>query len=136
MRYNAATLRKEKTAITQEIVEIIQTSGDPPGRFIQLDQEADWWVQVEDEVARRKVGHSIRYDSRHRKRIDPPETLEASVQEASTLRSDTLHRDTAYSVDRQERSGARSPLVSDGDIFAGLGYYLHSSDDQDDAPVP
>jgi hypothetical protein len=63
MRYNAATLRKEKTAITQEIVEIIQTSGDPPGRFIQFDQEADWRVQVEDEVARRKVGHSIRYDS-------------------------------------------------------------------------
>jgi hypothetical protein len=136
MRYNAATLRKEKTAITQEIVEIIQTSGDPPGRFIQLDQEADWRVQVEDEVARRKVGHSIRYYSRHKKRKATPETLEASVQEASTLRSDTLHRDTAYSGDHQERLGDRSPLVSDGDILARLGFSLHSTTEHDDDPVP
>jgi hypothetical protein len=136
MQYNAATLRKEKTAITQEIVEIIQSFVYPPDRFLQFDEEAYGWAQVEDEVARRKVSHSIRYDSRYKNRKGPPETLEASVQEASTLRSDTLHRDTAYSGDHQERSGARSPLVSDGDILARLGYYLHSSDDQDDAPVP
>jgi hypothetical protein len=136
MQYNAATLRKEKTAITQAIVETIQTYGDPPGRFIQFDQEADWRVQVEDEVARRKVGHSIRYDSRYKNRKPPPETLEASVQEASTLRSDTLHRGTAYSGDHQERSGARSPLVSDGDILARLGFSLHSTTEHDDDPVP
>jgi hypothetical protein len=136
MRYNAATLRKEKTAITQEIVEIIQTSGDPPGRFLQFDQEAPGWVKVKDEVARRKVSHSIRYDSRYKKLKAPPETIEASVPEASTLPSDALRRGTAHSGNQQERSGARSHLVSDEDILARLGYYLHSSNDQDDAPVP
>jgi hypothetical protein len=82
MRYNATTLRKEKTAITQQIVEIIQSSGDPPGRFLEFDREVDGWVKVGDEVARRKVSHAIRYDSRYKKRKAPPETFEASVQQA------------------------------------------------------
>jgi hypothetical protein len=136
MRYNATTLRKEKTAITQQIVEIIQSSGDPPGRFLEFDREVDGWVKVGDEVARRKVSHAIRYDSRYKKRKAPPETFEASVQEASTHRSDALRRGTARSGNHQERPGDRTPLVSDADILAGLGYNWHSSDDHDDAPVP
>jgi hypothetical protein len=136
MRYNATTLRKEKTAITQQIVEIIQSSGDPPGRFLEFDREVDGWVKVGDEVARRKVSHAIRYDSRYKKRKAPPETFEASVQEASTHRSDALRRGTARSGNHQERSGDRTPLVSDADILAGLGYNWHSSDDHDDVPVP
>jgi hypothetical protein len=136
MRYNATNLRKEKTAITQAIVETIQTYGDPPGRFLEFDQDANGWVQVDDEVARRKVSHSIRYDSRYKKRKPPPETTEASVQKASTLPSDALRRNTAYSGDHQERLGNRSPLVSDGDILARLGFNLHSSTEHDDAPAP
>jgi hypothetical protein len=126
MRYNAVILRKEKTAITQDIVEIVQISGNPPGRFLKFDREAHGWVKVGDDVARRKVSHAIRYDSRYKKRKPPPETIEASVPEESTLRSDALRRGTAHSGNHQERSGDRSPLVSDEDILARLGYYLHS----------
>jgi hypothetical protein len=136
MRYNATNLRKEKTAITQEIVEIIQSSGDPPGRFLGFDHAADGWVKVGDEVARRKVSHAIRYDSRYKKRKAKQESFEASVQEASTHRSDALRQGTPRSGNHRERSGDRNPLVSDGDILAGLGYFFHSSNDDDDAPVP
>jgi hypothetical protein len=136
MRYNATNLRKEKTAITQQIVEIIQSSGDPPGRFLGFDHAADGWVKVGDAVARRKVSHAIRYDSRYKKRKATQESFEASVQEASTHRSDPLRQGTPRSGNHRERSGDRNPLVSDGDILAGLGYFFHSSNDDDDAPVP
>jgi hypothetical protein len=80
MRYNATTLRKEKTAITQQIVESARSIPSIRPRR----------VKVGDEVARRKVSHAIRYDSRYKKQEAPPETFEASVQEASTHRSDDL----------------------------------------------
>jgi hypothetical protein len=126
VRYSGATSRHEKTAIIQEIVQVIQTSGDPPGRFLQFDEDADEWVKVDDAVARAKVSHAIQYTSRYRKRKAPPESLEASsVAEPTILRSDNAsRRSTVRGAHQQD---GRSPLVSDEVILAGLGYDIDSS---------
>jgi hypothetical protein len=63
-RYDATTTRKEKTDITQEIVRIVQTSGEPPGRFIKEDGESGGWEEVDDEVSRIKVSTSLRYKAK------------------------------------------------------------------------
>jgi hypothetical protein len=132
VRYNAATTsRNEKTRITEEIVQSIQTTSDPPGRFVRFDKEANGWLEVDDVAARIKVSHAIRYASRYKKRRSPPATLEASLREANTMGSDASRR---HEVQHQpERPGARSPLVFDESILAGLGHDIHhSSNDTND----
>jgi hypothetical protein len=130
VRYNTTTSRNEKTAITQEIVQSIQTTGDPPGRFVRFDKEANGWVEVDDAAARIKVSHAIRYASRYKKRKAPPASLEASAQEANTMGSVASQGREVYP---QERPGARSPFVFDECILAGLGHDIHhSSNDTND----
>jgi hypothetical protein len=134
VRYNSTTSRNEKTAITKEIVQSIQTTGEPPGRFLKFDKDANGWVEVDDVAARIKVSHAIRYASRYKKRKAPPAHSEPSSQEAKTMSSDTLLHREAH---QQEPPSDRSPLVFDESILAGLGQDPHSSNDthDDDASV-
>jgi hypothetical protein len=129
VRYNATTSRKEKTAITQEIVQIIHSESDPPGRFLKFDKDANGWVEVDDAWARIKVSHAIRYASRYKKRKAPPANSEPSSQETNTTGSDTSRRREAR---HQERPRDGSPLVFDESILAGLGHDLHSANDTND----
>jgi hypothetical protein len=138
VRYNAATSRNEKTAITQEIVQSIQTAGDRPGRFLKFDKDANGWVEIDDAVARIKVSHAIRYSSRNKNRKAPPESSEAPSVEPSTLRSDNVsHQGTVCGAHEQERPRDRSPLVFDESILAGLGHDIPLANDfnDDDASV-
>jgi hypothetical protein len=139
VRYNATSLRHEKTLITQEIVQSIQTASDllVPGRFLKFDKEANGWVEVDDVAARVKVSHAIRYASRYKKPKAPPVNFAGPQQEASTIESDTLQ---GREVHQQERPRDRSPLIFDESILAGLGHDIHHSsndtnDDDDDASV-
>jgi hypothetical protein len=132
VRYNATSSRHEKTLITQEIVQTIQTAGDlpVPGRFLKFDKSANGWVEIDDAAARVKVSHAMRYASRYRKRKAPPAILEAPTQEASTIESDALQ---GRGVHQQQRPRDRSPLIFDESILAGLGHDIHhSSDDTND----
>jgi hypothetical protein len=136
VRYNATTSRKEKTAITQEIVQIIHSESDPPGRFLKFDKDANGWVKVDDAWARIKVSHAIRYASRYKKRKSPLANSEPSSQDANTTGSDTSrHREARH----QERPRDASPLVFDASILAGLGHDIHfpndTNDDDDDTSV-
>jgi hypothetical protein len=135
VQYNTTTSRNEKTAITQEIVQSIQTDSDPPGRFLKFDKNANGWVEVDDAAARIKVSHAIRYASRYKKRKAPPANLEASPLEANTMGSDASRR---REVHQQERPRDRSPLIFDESILAGLGHDIHHSShdtNDDDASV-
>jgi hypothetical protein len=130
VRYNATASRNEKTLITQEIVQSIQTAGVLPGRFLKFDKEANGWAEVDDAAARIKVSHAIRYASRYKKRKAPPANLEAPSQEANTIESDASRR---REVHQQERPRDRSPLIFDESILAGLGHAIHhSSNDTND----
>jgi hypothetical protein len=137
VRYNAATSRNEKTAIIQEIVQSIQANGEPAGRFLKFEKDTNGWVEVDDAVARIKVGHAIRYVSKYKKRKVPPANLEPSSQdEANRMGSDTSRRRDAH---QQERPRDRSPsLVFDDSILAGLGddiIHFSSDTNDDDASV-
>jgi hypothetical protein len=61
VRYLKAVKRNEKTLITQEIVQITKGIGSAPGRFLQHDPKAGGWLEVDDEAARVKVSHAMRY---------------------------------------------------------------------------
>jgi hypothetical protein len=128
-RYNSTTSRNEKTAIAKAIVQSIQITGEPPGRFLKFDKDANGWVEVDDVAARIKVSHAIRYASRYKKRKAPPANSEPSSQEANTMGSDTSPRREAH---QQECPSDRSPLVFDESILAGLGPDPHSSNDTHD----
>jgi hypothetical protein len=140
IRYNATSLRHEKTLITQEIVQSIQTASDllVPGRFLKFDKEANGWVEVDDVAARVKVSHAIRYASRYKKRKAPPANFEGptSIEEANTMGSDASGR---CEVHQQEQPRDPSPLIFDESILAGLGHDIHHSsndtNDDDDASV-
>ena len=53
--------RDQKTRITKGIVHVLKSGSDErPGRFLKMDHDSNKWVEVSDEIARAKVGHSIR----------------------------------------------------------------------------
>jgi hypothetical protein len=135
VRYNATSSRHEKTAITQEIVQSIQTAGDPPRRFLKFDKSANGWVEIDDAAARLKVSHAIRYASRYRKRKATPANFEALLQNANRMGDDASRR---CGVHQQDRPRDRSPLIFDESILAGLGQDIHHSSNDtndDDASV-
>jgi hypothetical protein len=137
VRYSNATSRHEKTAIIQEIVQSIRNESNPPGRFLKFDKDANGWVEVDDAAARMKVSQAIQYASRNKKGKAPPKSVETSSVEPATIRSDyASHRGTVRGYHQQERSGGRSPLVSDESILAGLGYDIHSIRNYEDASAP
>jgi hypothetical protein len=134
VRYSSATSRHEKTAIIQEIVQSIHNESNPPGRFLKFDKDANGWVEVDDAAARIKVSQAIQYASRNEKGKAPPKSVEPS---STTLRSDyASHQGTVRGAHEQERSGGRSPLVSDESILAGLGYDIHSIRNYEDSSAP
>jgi hypothetical protein len=136
-RYSSATSRHEKTAIIQEIVQSIHNESNPPGRFLKFDKDANGWVEVDDAAARIKVSQAIQYTSRYKKGKASQKSGEPSSAEPATLRSDyASHRGTAHGAHQQERSGRRSPLVSDESILAGLGYDIHSIRNYEDSSAP
>ena len=59
-------IREVKTEISGSIVRIIKSSGDKSGRFLKFRNAQEDWVEVSDEVARSKVGHTIRDGSQTR----------------------------------------------------------------------
>lgn len=58
-RYQTATSREEKTRITIELVEMLQSSR-PGGRFLKKDPSSGAWLEVGDEYVREKVSHALR----------------------------------------------------------------------------
>ena len=54
-KYDAATSKKSKTVLTEEIVTIIKSG---PGRF--LAQENGVWLECDDSIARTKVSQLFR----------------------------------------------------------------------------
>lgn len=49
--------RDDKTEITRNIVKIIKAEG---GRFLKFDKQTSGWVEVSDDLARKKVAHAMR----------------------------------------------------------------------------
>jgi hypothetical protein len=88
VRYDHAQLRKEKTLITYEIVQIMQTCGPAPGRFLRFDSSAGGWYEVDDEVARVKVGNALRYARRNERRDSLGASSHRSEQSTSSHRSE------------------------------------------------
>jgi hypothetical protein len=119
----AVTTRIQKTRITQEIVQAIQTSGDQPGRFLRHDESTGGWTQVGDEVARVKVGNAIRY----KKESSGAQAVSESIQ-SSRRQMGTLHDEEEMSSDEtsQNISLPQEPLLSDEEILAELGYSMSS----------
>jgi hypothetical protein len=137
VRYSSATSRHEKTAIIQEIVQSIHNESNPSGRFLKFDKDANGWVEVDDAAARIKVSQAIQYASRNKKGKASPKSVETSSAEPTTLRSDyASHRGMVRGYHQQERSGGRSPLVSDESILVGLGYDIHSIRNDEGSSAP
>jgi hypothetical protein len=136
-RYLNAANRKEKTCITQEIVHIIQTYGNVPGRFLRYDAKAGGWYQVDDHEARVKVSHAIRYRTKYN---DSHAEVSESTDSLSSLSDE--EPDTSLLVDQllpseeadftmcgahqPERvqscvsTSTTSPLLSDAAMLASL----------------
>jgi hypothetical protein len=112
VRYDHAPHNKEKTLITNEIVHIIQeTCGNPPGRFLRFDSSAGGWYEVDDEVARVKVGNALRYARRNERRDSIGSSSHRSEQSASSHRSE--QSDTVNSSDQASFSQQATVIVAD-----------------------
>jgi hypothetical protein len=96
-RYLNAGSRNEKTWITEEIVEIIQTCGNRPGRFLRYKPKAGGWYEVDDEEARVKVSHTVRYRRRCMERHEISESTDSSLS-LSGEQPDTVAEEAMSSV--------------------------------------
>jgi hypothetical protein len=73
-RYEGLRRRSEKKNFTQEVVLKIKSMG---GRFLR--QEAGFWQEVDDDLARQKVGHTLR--SRRSIKVEEREKTEEKAKE-------------------------------------------------------
>jgi hypothetical protein len=130
----AVTTRIQKTRITQEIVQAIQTSGDQPGRFLRHNARDGGWTQVDDEVARVKVGNAIRYKKEPSGAQVISDSLKSSHRRMGTSPDEeALSSETARNISlRQEQQVKNNiPLLSDEEILANLGYEMGLSRQED-----
>jgi hypothetical protein len=88
-RYLNAANRNEKTSITEEIVHIIQTYGSPPGRFLRYKPKSGGWYEVDDEEARVKVSHTVRYRRKCNEIHEVSESTDSSLSHSGE-QSDTI----------------------------------------------
>jgi hypothetical protein len=122
-RYQSTEMRHDKTRITKEIVQTIKTSGDQPARFLRYDPRADRWTEVDDEVARVKVGTALRYlhkSSDAHAVSSTREMLRFPYEESSSEPARMIGVHQLYP------DGDSSPLLSDAEILAELGYDIYS----------
>lgn len=133
-RYLKARNRNEKTLITVEIVQIVQTYGTPPARFLRYKAKTRGWYEVDDEEARVKVSHTVRYRRRCIERHDVSESTESlsshSGEEPVTVVEQTMSPVSGahqlQHVNAGVNNSASSPLMladleSDAAIFTDLG---------------
>jgi hypothetical protein len=134
-RYKKAmTTRIQKTRITQEIVQAIQTSGDQPGRFLRHDARAGGWTQVDDEVARVKVGNAIRYNKETSGAQAVSDSIQSSRRQMGTLHDEEeMSSETARNIFQPQEQHVKNniPLLSDEEILGKLGYVMGSSHHED-----
>lgn len=62
--YRSSTIRMEKAYICAQLVADIR-SLNPPGRFLRNDRKHNCWIEIGDEIARKKVAQILR-ESSHR----------------------------------------------------------------------
>jgi hypothetical protein len=62
--YRSSTIRMEKAYICAQLVADIR-SLSPPGRFLKNDRKHNCWIEIGDEIARKKVAQVLR-ESSHR----------------------------------------------------------------------
>jgi hypothetical protein len=141
--YNkVGTTRTQKTRIIQEIVLAIQTSGDQPGRFLMHDSSAGGWIQVDDEVSRVKISNAIRYKEKPARGahvLAVSGCMQSSRRRMGTFydaeeASVSSERARIIFVPQEQQVNNNSPLLSNEDILAELGYemgsYPHKASDQ------
>lgn len=66
-RYAEATSRQEKVHITQGVIAAIRAEG---GWFLKADQRRDGWIDIDEQLARKKVAQAIQY----RRRVETIDT--------------------------------------------------------------
>jgi hypothetical protein len=136
VRYDHATNRKEKTLITNEIVQIMQTCGNQSGRFLRFDSSAKGWYEVDGDVARVKVGNALRYarynerreltgSSSHRSKqsdtVNASDQAASFSQQATVLVPDQLQRTQSKVSGSSPTTIRNGELVSDTSVLANLG---------------
>jgi hypothetical protein len=52
--------KRSKTQVSADILHLIRANGERSGRFLKFSNRSKTWTEVEDSVARQKVGHAIR----------------------------------------------------------------------------
>lgn len=79
-QYEECASRDDKTALIKTIVRIMKGCGTQPGRFLKCDPNSNAWIQVNDDVARQKVGHAFRdTQSKPKGQLDLPATANKSL---------------------------------------------------------
>jgi hypothetical protein len=121
--YNSFESRDQKTSTTRDIVNFVKTSGEETGRFLKFDSDIRGWVEVDDEVARVKVGQALRY-----KREDDADT-KVSARKTRSEQQQNARTSRPLTESSSDPSSAappldidEEPLLSDGAILSALGY--------------
>jgi hypothetical protein len=105
--------KRLKTQCSADILNLVQVNGKRSGRFLKFDNRTKTWTEVDDSIARQKVGHAIR-DSlrapvlRERKsekrllfrKYNTKRNLEKMAQDIRGGRPEQKREDAAKLIDR------------------------------------
>jgi len=76
MQYESCT-RMEKASLAEMIVNMVKDAG---GRFLKPEDEGDYWEEVDDHTARKKVAHTFR----NRRKFHPMSPMAVGIHQNTT----------------------------------------------------
>lgn len=108
-RYKNATKRREKTAITGEIISQIESSG---GRFLKYNEEICQWEEVDAASTHEKVSHALRS-------AREPNRFPAKKRRSPVEQQPTVEEEKAFESLRGSQEAYFSSLMHDDSITFG-----------------
>jgi hypothetical protein len=130
----AGIFQNEKTGITEEIFETIQTSGDKLVGFLGHDEESWGWAEVSEKVSHVKGSNLLRCS--HNPNLNKTHTLQPT--QSSSTGQGTLNEGSSELERRiglyQQQLVDNFPLLSDEVLLAELGYTVRSPPNEGNVP--
>jgi hypothetical protein len=119
LSYCAAPSKQEKMVITKEIVTFMQS--EYGSRFLKM--EGGNWVEINNQAARDKVSHALRFAARNLKKSESKTAASVASSKSSTTTRRSKKRKTRKTQDGDESVSSTSEPSA-------------SSESDDEAPIP
>jgi hypothetical protein len=121
LRYAKATNKFEKMSITKQIYEQVSKKA----RFLKYNEAEETWEEISMMAARDKIGHSLRFAGRAKRRMRKIHKRSTSVSSSSSSDNSDVGQEMIFrSLLDQMKQGIFGPEIPSASMSSGLTFAL------------